>query len=571
MSTSNQTRNHFGNRSINNSYISGTQRPESRRNTHQYTQPQSRPLIFRQEAEWSKLAEVSIRLTQLQPSTTTYDIYRNFKQFGTIVLIEIFEGRNGTRDGSGKIKFSPPPHTAFWEDVNKFGNFPIQEEDGANSYNCRIERMRSHNRGPNKVQSPLKPHVYYDATMKLIPTRLHFGTLVKHNILAAMHTISTAPKEELTFVIDMAKRRITSTFDVAFKDPRAGMYPVSNVEPGEEIYPVGKLDRVNRFMFQIPFAYLKTIYRVDLLDNLTALVIPLDNPPQFYRKRWDEAATHSAENLIWTEFDTWYRQTDIVYNPYLLARTPLSLHKGRHVIDIGITFCSLKGGNKLMSTGRWATYSFVFNTKQNSAQEYQNIKAALADHNIEIETLENFDTIVPPKAKVWSLIDQPNLAEHELHSLNRGERSTLLPFEVRYQLEVCISRDILNEYNLSDQFVAKLAEMSSDDPSKARNILEYVADQGKRIYEPMTIFEDVEALSYSSKTDIPHYCAYTRKATVTPTTVYFSTPTVETTNRVLRRYSRENADGRFLRVQFTDELSEVHTPIQVFKLFMLTI
>ena len=51
---------------------------------------------------------------------------------------------------------------------------------------------------------------------------------------------------------------------------------------------------------------------------------------------------------------------------------------------------------------------------------------------------------------------------------------------------------------------------------------------------------------------IPHYCAYACKATITPTTVYLNSPTVETTNRILRHYARENLDGRFLRVQFTD-------------------
>jgi len=210
-----------------------------------------------------------------------------------------------------------------------------------------------------------------------------------------------------------------------------------------------------------------------------------------------------------------------------------------------------------MFLGRWTTYSFVFNTKQNGAEIYGNIKNALADHNIEIETLDKLDTVVPREAHVWSLIDRQDLVGEGLHTLNGGERSTLLPFEVRYQLEVCISSDVLNEYNLSEDFVNKLAEISSNDPSKARNILEYVAEQDKRIYEPMSIFEDAEALAYSPKTEIPHYCAYARKATITPTTVYLSTPTVETTNRILRNYARENSEGRFLRVQFTDELSEV--------------
>ena len=181
--------------------------------------------------------------------------------------------------------------------------------------------------------------------------------------------------------------------------------------------------------------------------------------------------------------------------------------------------------------------------------------------------MPKFNVLPPSQAELWSLIDH-TVSQHsstEMQSLNGGGDNSFLPFEVRYQLEVCISRDILNEFNISKEFVVRLAKMASDDISKAREILEYIAEQGTRIYDPMSIFENKEALSFSSKTDIPHYCAYTRKATVTPSTVYFSSPTVETTNRVLRHYARENQDGRFLRVQFTDELSEVCDHLSLFR------
>jgi RNA-dependent RNA polymerase len=185
------------------------------------------------------------------------------------------------------------------------------------------------------------------------------------------------------------------------------------------------------------------------------------------------------------------------------------------------------------------------------------MKQALADFNIEIVPMEKLKKEDIHAADLWALINPPKI-NHA--SAEIKEQFIPLPFEVRYQLEVCISRDILNEYNITKQFVKKLAQISSEDPVKARNILEYAAGQEKRIYEPITIFDDPEALTFSAKTDIPHYCAYSRKATITPSTIYFSSPTVETTNRVLRHYARENLEGRFLRVQFTDELSEVCLP-----------
>jgi hypothetical protein len=41
---------------------------------------------------------------------------------------------------------------------------------------------------------------------------------------------------------------------------------------------------------------------------------------------------------IWSDFDTWYRQTDIVYDPYRLQTAKVTLHKERPVIDIGRVF-----------------------------------------------------------------------------------------------------------------------------------------------------------------------------------------------------------------------------------------
>jgi RNA-dependent RNA polymerase len=193
----------------------------------------------------------------------------------------------------------------------------------------------------------------------------------------------------------------------------------------------------------------------------------------------------------------------------------------------------------------------------NSPATFDTIKQALQDYNIEITTIPSLNKVPSREPDLWPLIDLRTSADASGDLQYLSEGAYVLPFEVRYQLEVCISREILNEYNITREFVKKLAEIASGDAAKARNILEYVAGQEKRVYDPMTIFEDQEALAFTAKTEIPHYCAYSRKATITPSTMYFSSPTVETTNRVLRHYARENRDGRFLRVQFTDELAEV--------------
>lgn len=214
---------------------------------------------------------------------------------------------------------------------------------------------------------------------------------------------------------------------------------------------------------------------------------------------------------------------------------------------------------KLIGTGRWTTYLLTFNWEDNNRAEYASMVQALSDYNIKIVDADDVVEWQTRTADLWTYIDPSSLdsAADELLCLEASESSMSLPFEVRYQLEVCISREYLNEHNITKEFVQKLAEIAHKDLPRARSLLEYVADKAKRVYKPMSIFDDTEAFAYSPQTEVPHYCAHVRKATITPSTIYFSSPTVETTNRVLRRFARENFDGRFLRVQFTDELYEV--------------
>lgn len=192
----------------------------------------------------------------------------------------------------------------------------------------------------------------------------------------------------------------------------------------------------------------------------------------------------------------------------------------------------------------------------NERQRFNLISDAFRDHNIEIRELSSFRLATKREPAVWEYIDKPLLKKkkisHALDELMIENTSPALTFPVRYQLEVCISQGCLNEYNMSNEFVSKLIQM---DETKAQDVLEYVASQKKRIYDPMEIFDIKVINGLASRPQIPHYCAYVRSATITPSTVYYNTPTVETSNRIIRRYS-EHAD-RFLRVRFTDEKFEV--------------
>lgn len=313
------------------------QRPSSRRagpQLHALTRDPSRLLQvpgLKQVYEWSKLPELTFRLRNLSPETTTYDIYRNFKKHGTIVLIELFEGRNGTRDGGGKIRFSPPPQDAFWAQPGSGNRYQMRMENGHDGYICIVELDDRSRKRLFKVRSPINKMVEYDETMKLIPSSLNFGVMLGPEAFMNMQTINSVPGDELSLTIDLLRNRLVASFVVDYKDPRSQWDTNYSSES-----KISEYDRKNKYMFQIPFTQLKKIYRVDLNESLISLVISLDNPPAFYRKREDEQTCHSNENLLWTEFDTWYRQTDIVYDPYSLGTASVSLHKEQPVIDIGM-------------------------------------------------------------------------------------------------------------------------------------------------------------------------------------------------------------------------------------------
>ena len=179
---------------------------------------------------------------------------------------------------------------------------------------------------------------------------------------------------------------------------------------------------------------------------------------------------------------------------------------------------------------------------------------ALRDFNVEVQYCPGFELAFEEAIPVWEYIDHPMQESSEQQSYVAqllAPDPITLDFEVRYQLEVCISEGYLNEYSLTYTFVERLVQM---DKNRARQLLEQVTIQKKRVFDPMEIFQRPVALA-SAQRKIPNYCIRIRSATVTPTTIYYATPTIEISNRVIRHFS-EHAD-RFLRVRFIEERPKV--------------
>ena len=187
------------------------------------------------------------------------------------------------------------------------------------------------------------------------------------------------------------------------------------------------------------------------------------------------------------------------------------------------------------------------------------MREAFRNYNIEIVPFPSFHIIKKCDTPVWNFINLPvknrsntGTGLEEMIHANKPQ----MAFEVRYQLEVCLSQGFLNEHNLNEGFITTLLNMNV---KQAQDLLEYISNRGTRIYDPMLLIQAMNWRGSLSRTKIPSYCAYVRSATVTPTAVYLQTPVAETSNRVIRQYP-QYAD-RFLRVRFTEEKPEVSCSI----------
>ncbi|KAJ8108289.1 hypothetical protein ONZ43_g6472 [Nemania bipapillata] len=285
-------------------------------------------------------------------------------------------------------------------------------------------------------------------------------------------------------------------------------------------------------------------------ESTFSVLIPLRSPPIFF-KRGEDERSHSAEKASWSEYDRWNRTADVVYDTAWFKDDRASLRREHHFVDIG----------------RWTTYKVTFTRSKSNMSIWETMKKALQDFNISIlGVAANSLRVVPAKkSELWENLE-PGTKGGNLALLAATEQVNL-PYDVRYQLEVCISQGHFDEVNLSADFLRKLTDLSNErkrNRNRAKDLLTYVADSGgpraehkpnlypHKFYDPMALFTDRNSMSYYPELGIPSHCAWVRKVVVTPSTMYLSTPNAEPSNRVLRRYAQYS--DRFLRVQFTDEL-----------------
>jgi len=205
-------------------------------------------------------------------------------------------------------------------------------------------------------------------------------------------------------------------------------------------------------------------------SGTSALVVHVKNAP-WYSRQLKEAIqlSHDPKSFKWTADDTWSRQTDIVDEKETyqkIDKSPITLQKLHNSIDIF----------------RWTTFQIIVKTKPDDpADPLKLFLRALADFNIRVTRNPSFKILRGPSnsAPVWEMLDSSSN-----RTLSEQLDKPHLEFPLRYQLEVCISKGWLNEYNLNEDFLRKLADM---EPERAKQMLIHADSYEERVFQPMSI------------------------------------------------------------------------------------
>ncbi|KAF2146274.1 uncharacterized protein K452DRAFT_348841 [Aplosporella prunicola CBS 121167] len=467
-------------------------------------------IILHQGNEWKSWQELTVKVIRLPSSITTRELHKHFQNEGEVTKIEI-KG-SGVFSTIAFITYSPPPFRSFWNT-----SYRISGSTPSTTVEVPIELL------PRQriftVQSPVDPAQVYPESMRIPTESIGFGFMHSETSMMVMHRVSPEGKLPMTLTVNLQRREVEVRFSMNMFDEQRKAYVL------------------DQFRFRVKFSQIKGIHeRHDGGCNKQVWVILTDSPPWFYKKLRNTGPTHMDTERTWREWQAWYRQTDITHSRQPLKNSPVGLKKANPVIDIG----------------RWMAYRFEFDMNSPSTAQYKKMQKALMDYNINILPDSIVQIIDKQKPHLWDMID---LKQHESGSAlatltNAYDSHIPLSFALRYQLEVCISHGYLNEHNITRQFLERLVSMEQ---TTARNLLERVADLKRRIFNPMDVFK----LSISQKpTDksILKYCVYARSANVTPSMVYYATPNIEVSNRIVRQYSSH--EDRFLRVKFTEEKNE---------------
>ncbi|KAI5779080.1 RNA dependent RNA polymerase-domain-containing protein [Geopyxis carbonaria] len=486
--------------------------------------PRLQPIL--KDDEWRKYPEVQVYIGPGVPTTVGLrTILAEFRQYGSMEYMSYDSGMI-------KIRMSEV-HTAFWD------KGVITLESGV-TYQIKLIKQMSNF---FNIASPTDHGKFYSDRFQFYACGLDFGFMIEPTKMMRMYEIPRG--QHITFLVNFRRKNIEIRFKVVFKkvELEQGFKDLTLQDREEDEENLKSYDRTEYFKFEIPFSHLTHLIKPPVEnDHERSFIIPSQSPPRYWRQLADWGKSIDSQKSFWSINDTWMRQTAIEYNMRIRRNQPIGLRHKTPVIDIG----------------RWTTFRIRFMLDKPALKKYDAMMAGLNDFNVETK-IEKYTVSDDRKSlkPIWDYIDQnitnssfpSDVGMSWLDQLQQFEGPSV-PYPVRYQLEVCISNDYLNEFNMTREFINELVKRNT---KEAVMLLEHVADKQKKYFDPMEIFKIPlsEIKPGSTRTDLPSYCAIMRRATVTPSGIIYSSPSVDPTNRVIRHWDRY-AD-RFMRVTFSDE------------------
>lgn len=493
------------------------------------------------QAPWLGRGYVSmtILLSSVPVQATTLDVYLSFAPL-VVKYIDILEDC-GRRSGKVRVQLSPPDKD-YWYDrcwslqMENSTQLPLQASSAHTKVLARVDPGGFRSASEDSIKTPLDH--WGPAQIELELAMFGQGFLYQKRAMMVMDEVEKHCKDVQIKLKVAFGRRILSIFVTRFlENPSKSISSVTT--------PQDRRLKVE-YRISIRFSWIKNIWEQHFPGGRVCIILALDSPPEYWRKNWDPAKSHSSDRLSWSDMDQWARMAYLTSNQ-------------RGVRDAAVSLKGVFPRGQAVDIGRWTTYRIGLD--QSNVKEWHDIVGYLSDYDIRVRQCPEFRFLPRDDRTMWDCIRFDSLVQQNSHDAvsenslsNVHHLSRRLSYEVAYQLEVCISRNILNESALDIVFLESLAALT---PDRATRTLEYVAERNKRIYQPHSIFRDPRAASYWRKSSPgstldKSRAVYVRKAIVTPTTIVYSTPSLEAGNRVLRHF-REHQD-RFLRVQFTDEL-----------------
>lgn len=162
--------------------------------------------ILKSQQEWKTWPFMIFEIRNLPRDVTTFQLWNAFMLEGIVSRIDIFDDPSGRKNGNGKVFFSPPPDKDFWSS----GTYSIKLSEHAGYRQIAITPSK-----PSRsfqITSPIRKHIKYPETMKLVPKTIDFGFMFDQTTMMDMHTAKPLKNMNLAFEVDLRMKRLKAYF-----------------------------------------------------------------------------------------------------------------------------------------------------------------------------------------------------------------------------------------------------------------------------------------------------------------------------------------------------------------------